>query len=146
MSPVICIHTFSEFLYNFDTVLYQFLEIGTSDITFMGCDQELKWLAFSLYPLSLFLYSLFKFPKGLLKSHPLCVTLNIQRKLKEWGGGIWWHPLWKKWRRSKEEMTVSRSWNSISSDVRLGRESANHLGSEDSLWGCHGPTSGRKFS
>jgi len=26
----------------------------------MGRDQELKWLAFSLYPLSFFLYSLFK--------------------------------------------------------------------------------------
>ena len=38
-----------ELSYNFNTVLYQFLEIGTSDITFMGHDQELKWLAFSLY-------------------------------------------------------------------------------------------------
>ena len=28
--------------YKFDTVLYQFLEKGTSDITFMGCDQDLK--------------------------------------------------------------------------------------------------------
>ena len=41
-------------------VLYQFLEIGTSDITFMGRDQELKRLAFSLYPHSFFLYSPFK--------------------------------------------------------------------------------------
>ena len=39
-----------EFSNKFDTVLYQFLETGTSDITFMGLDQELKWLAFSLYP------------------------------------------------------------------------------------------------
>jgi len=31
-----------ELSYNFNTVLYQFLEIGTSDITFMGHDQELK--------------------------------------------------------------------------------------------------------
>ena len=31
-----------EFSNKFDTVLYQFLEKGTSDITFMGCDQELK--------------------------------------------------------------------------------------------------------
>ena len=28
--------------YKLDTVLYQFLETGTSDITFMGRDQELK--------------------------------------------------------------------------------------------------------
>ena len=49
-----------KFSYKFDTVLYQFLETGTSDITFMGCDQELKWSAFSLYPLPFFLYSPFK--------------------------------------------------------------------------------------
>ena len=49
-----------EFSYKFDTVLFQFLETGTSDITFMGRDQELKWYAFSLYPLSFFLYSPFK--------------------------------------------------------------------------------------
>ena len=47
-------------MYNFNTVLYQFLETGKSDITFMGRDQELKWLAFNLYPLSFFLYSPFK--------------------------------------------------------------------------------------
>ena len=29
-----------EFSYKFDTVLYQFLEIGTSDIAFMGLDQD----------------------------------------------------------------------------------------------------------
>ena len=39
-----------EILYNFNRVLYQFLETGTSDKTFMGDDQELKWLAFSLSP------------------------------------------------------------------------------------------------
>ena len=49
-----------EFLYKFDTVLYQFLETGTSDITFMGRDQELKLIAFSLYHLSFFLYTPFK--------------------------------------------------------------------------------------
>ena len=31
-----------EFWYNFDTVLYQFLETGTSDRTLMGRDQVLK--------------------------------------------------------------------------------------------------------
>ena len=35
-----------------DTVLYQFLETGTSDNTFMGLDQLLKCFGFSLYPLS----------------------------------------------------------------------------------------------
>jgi len=49
-----------EFSYTFDPVLYQFLKTGTSDITFMGRDQELKWLAFSLYPLSISPYSPFK--------------------------------------------------------------------------------------
>ena len=36
-------------MFKFDTVLYQFLETGTSDITFKGHDQELKWLAFKAY-------------------------------------------------------------------------------------------------
>ena len=49
-----------ELSYNFNTVLNQFLERGTSDKTFMGHDQELKLLSFSLYPLSFFLYSPFK--------------------------------------------------------------------------------------
>jgi len=44
-------------IFVFDTVLYQFLETGTSDITFMGRNQELKWLAFSLYFLPFFLYT-----------------------------------------------------------------------------------------
>jgi len=30
--------------------------MDTSDKAFMGHDQKLKWLAFSLYPLSFFLY------------------------------------------------------------------------------------------
>jgi len=39
--------------YNFDNVLYQFLEIGTSDRTNIGHDQLIKWLGFSLYPFHL---------------------------------------------------------------------------------------------
>ena len=31
---------------------WTFLDTGTSDITFMGCDQKLKWLAFSLFHFS----------------------------------------------------------------------------------------------
>ena len=46
---------------NFDTVLYQFFETGTSDRTLIGLDQLLKFLGFSLYHLSFFLYSPFKF-------------------------------------------------------------------------------------
>ena len=40
-----------EFSKIFVTILYQFLKTGTSDITIMGRDQEVKRLAFSLYPL-----------------------------------------------------------------------------------------------
>ena len=50
----------NKLLYNFNTVLYQFLETGTTDKTFMGHDQELRWLAFNQYPLSFFLNSPFK--------------------------------------------------------------------------------------
>ena len=51
-----CIYIY-EFSYKFDKVFYQYLETWTSDITFMGRDQEPKWLlAFSIYPLSFFLY------------------------------------------------------------------------------------------
>ena len=53
-------------------VVSQFLEIGTSDITFKGRDRELKWLAFSPYPLSFYLYSPF------LRN---CFLLLIQGKL-----------------------------------------------------------------
>ena len=35
-------HPVYELSYNFNTVLYQFLEVLTSDKTFMGRDQELK--------------------------------------------------------------------------------------------------------
>jgi len=41
-----------EFWYNFDTVLYQFLETGSSDWTNIDQDQRLKFLGFILYPLS----------------------------------------------------------------------------------------------
>ena len=47
-----------EFSYNFDTVLYQFLETGTSDRCFIV--QRLRFSDFSLYHLSFFLYNPFK--------------------------------------------------------------------------------------
>ena len=39
-----------KFSYKFDTVLYQFLETGTSDETLMGLNQLLKYIGFSLIP------------------------------------------------------------------------------------------------
>ena len=38
------------YLLNIISVLYQFLEIGTSDRTLIGIDQRLKCCGFSLYP------------------------------------------------------------------------------------------------
>ena len=49
-----------KFWYNFGTVLYQFSETRTSDRTLILLDQLLKFLGFSIYPLSFFLYSPFK--------------------------------------------------------------------------------------
>ena len=73
-------------MYNFNTVLYQFLEAGILDITFMGRDQELKELAFSLYPLSLFLYSPFKgYHRGLKF---LCRDFDINPGVYDSIGGI----------------------------------------------------------
>ena len=71
-------------MYNFSTVLYQFLETGTSDKTFMGRDQELKWLAFGLYPLSFFLYS----PFNLYKSKNWTTREKLKRR---------WEIIWNKW-------------------------------------------------
>ena len=47
-SNIVCI---LEFSYNLVTVLYNFLETGTSDNTIIGRDQLLKVLDFSLYPI-----------------------------------------------------------------------------------------------
>jgi len=55
-------------LNSFDTDLYQFRDTRTSDITFMGRDQELKWLALSLYPISFCLYSSFNLRKLILNN------------------------------------------------------------------------------
>ena len=67
--------------YNFNTVLYQFLETGTSDKTCMGRDQELKWLAFSLYPISFFLYSPCKGCIFTNKKTNLTMKINSKFKL-----------------------------------------------------------------
>ena len=45
--------------YKFDTVLYQFLETGTSDRCLKCIVQNLRFSSFILYPLSIFLYSPF---------------------------------------------------------------------------------------
>ena len=82
-----------EFSYKFDTVLYQFFEIGTSDITFMSRDQELNWLAFNLYALSFFLYSPFKpspwtnfcvCPWRLYLYFALLCVLDVKKNGKYW--------------------------------------------------------------
>ena len=52
------------FWYNFDTVLCQFLETGTSDKCLIGIVQNLKFSGFILYPLSFFLYSPFEKKKN----------------------------------------------------------------------------------
>jgi len=44
------------FWYNFDTVLCQFLETGTSDRCLLCIVQHLRFSGFILYPLSFFLY------------------------------------------------------------------------------------------
>ena len=48
LCKIVYVYEFSKI---FDTVFfYQFLKTGTSDITIMGRDQELKRLVFSLHP------------------------------------------------------------------------------------------------
>ena len=46
--------SYDTFWYNFDTVLCQFLETGTSDRCLIGIVQLLRFSGFSLYPLSFF--------------------------------------------------------------------------------------------
>ena len=52
-------HLIHHFWYKVDTVLYAFLETGTSDSTHICRDQLPKCLGFSLYTLSFFLNSPF---------------------------------------------------------------------------------------
>ena len=59
----------NRFSYNFDTVLYQFLETGISDMCIV---QRLRFSGFILYPLSFFLYSPFK--------NELSTKLKVQTK------------------------------------------------------------------
>ena len=49
------------FWYNFDTVLCQYLETGTSDRCFIGLDQLLRFSGFSLCTLLFFLHSPFEY-------------------------------------------------------------------------------------
>ena len=52
------------FWYDVDTVLYQFLETGTSDRCLICLNQLLSFSGFSLYPLWFFLYSPFNINKS----------------------------------------------------------------------------------
>ena len=60
---------YTDFWYNFDTVLYQFLETGTSDRCLICIVQNLKFSGFNLYPLSFFLYSPFNKFKNLARCY-----------------------------------------------------------------------------
>ena len=67
---VICFKLWSLYIwYNVDTVLYQFLETGTSDNTQIGHDQLPKCLGFNLHHHSFYLNS------------PV-ISINICRRLK----------------------------------------------------------------
>ena len=63
--------------YNFDIVLYRFLETGTSDRRLICIVQNLRFSGFSLYSLSFFLYSPFKFIRN-AKECELCAKLCLQ--------------------------------------------------------------------
>ena len=69
------------FWYNFDTVLYQFLETGTSDIRLMCIVQNLRFSGFILYPLSFFLYSPFNV-QHLYGSHVYFVKVAEHERLR----------------------------------------------------------------
>ena len=65
------------FWYNFDTVLCQFLETGTSDRCLSGIVQLLRLTGFSLYPLSFFLYSPFdRYSRWRRKSSRINATMT----------------------------------------------------------------------
>ena len=65
------------FWYNFDTVLSQFLETGTSDRCLTYIVQRLRFSGFILYPLSFFLYSPFKNVQCLIYNiWHWCITLE----------------------------------------------------------------------
>ena len=54
----------------------------TSDKTFMGRDQELKWLAFSLYPLLFFLYCPFNLCTN--EKPPICESMRNPQSVYQW--------------------------------------------------------------
>ena len=65
------------FWYNFDTVLCQFLETGTSDRCLSGIVLLLRLTGFSLYPLSFFLYSPFdRYSRWRRKSSRINATMT----------------------------------------------------------------------
>ena len=70
-----CIYIYIyEFSYKFDTLLYQFLETGTSDRCFIYIVQLLRFSGFILYPHSFLLYSPFNnWPGSVMKS-----CINVQ--------------------------------------------------------------------
>ena len=67
------------FCYNFDTVLCQLLETGTSDRCLIYIVQLLRFSGFSLYPLSFFPYSPFKY----IQTSMSIANHNLTNYLKE---------------------------------------------------------------
>ena len=72
--------------YNFDTVLCQFLEIGTSDRCLLGIVKNLRTSGFILYPLSFFLYSPFKYDVVFLFHCYLVLTVYLTCRIVDMVG------------------------------------------------------------
>ena len=78
-----------EFSYNFDTVLYQFLETETSDRCLICIVQRLRFSGFILYPLSFFLSCPIKGTLLVISFVPLAslsdqMVENFYRLLLKW--------------------------------------------------------------
>ena len=69
-------------MYNFDTVLYQFFETGTSDRCLICKVQRLRFSGFILYPLSFFLYSTFKLADISFLDDQLCCNATEIKKFR----------------------------------------------------------------
>ena len=70
--------------YNFDTVLYPFLETGTSDRCLIGIIQRLRFSGFSQYYLSFFLYTV------------SLICMNSPKNLVLWDSSCY-HSLFTEW-------------------------------------------------
>ena len=60
----------------------------------MGRNQELKWLAFSLYPLSFFLYSPFKWNTCIITSDPPFIEWHFRCTFETLISPLFWSKVW----------------------------------------------------